>query len=594
MTKAVLEAESKGAAQNIVAAVPSLARAVPASLHASLMARLDRLGSAKEVAQIGAAIGREFSHALLSAVVGMREAELASALNSLIQADLSFRQGTPPHLTYLFKHALIQDVAYGTLLRDPRRARHARIAETLESRFPEIAESQPELLARHCTEAGLIEKAALLWGKAGHRSLMHSALAEATEQLTCALHQIATLPDTPALRREQIKLQVAIITPLLHVKGYASPETMAAVERARQLIEQTEALGETPEDPLLLFAVLYGLWTSSYVASNGEVVRELAAQFLALAEKQATTAALLTAHRIMGIALTRAGDMVQGRAHLDKGAALYHPAEHRPLATRFGVDAQVSILSYRSWALWYLGHPEAALADADQAIKDARAISQVSTLMYALWHASITFLLCGNYATGSVVADELVKLANEKGALFWEALTMLNHGWHLSLTGKASKAVETLISAIAACRSTGAGLCMPLYLSCLAEAYADLGRFDEALRWIGDARVAVETSGERWWEAEVSRTAGEIALRSPERDVAKAEANFELAVAIAHAQQAKSWELRAAMSMARLWRDQGKRQQAHDLLAPVYGWFTEGFDTLDLKEAKALLEQLKP
>ena len=205
------------------------------------MARLDRLGPAKEVAQIGAAIGREFSHALLAAVVRKPEAELGSALDRLIAAGLLFRQGVPPHATYLFKHALVQDAAYGTLLREPRRALHARIAETLESQFAEIAENQPELLARHCTEAGLIEKAAGLWGKAGQRSLARSALVEAAEQLTRALAQIATLPATPALRREQIKLQVALITPLMHVKGATAPESKAAAERARLLVEQAEA-----------------------------------------------------------------------------------------------------------------------------------------------------------------------------------------------------------------------------------------------------------------------------------------------------------------------------------------------------------------
>ena len=225
MTKAVLEAGSESASKHTAAAVPSPALAVPASLHASLMARLDRLGSAKEVAQIGAVIGREFPHALLAAVARKEEPQLRSALDRLIEAGLLFRQGVAPHATYLFKHALVQDVAYGTLLREPRRALHARIAETLESQFAEIAERQPELLARHCTEAGLIEKAVGLWGKAGQRSLERSALVEAIEQLTRALDQIATLPATPALRREQINLQVALITPLIHVKGYAAPET---------------------------------------------------------------------------------------------------------------------------------------------------------------------------------------------------------------------------------------------------------------------------------------------------------------------------------------------------------------------------------
>ena len=259
MTKAVLEADSEGDAQQTAAAVPSPFVAVPASLHASLLARLDRLGPAKELAQIGAVIGREFSHALLAAVLRKPDDELQPVVERLMAAGLLFRQGLPPHATYLFKHALVQDAAYGTLLRDPRRALHARIAETLESQFAEDSENQPELLARHCTEAGLIEKAAGLWGKAGERSLERSALLEASAQLTRALDQIAALPATPVLRREEIKLQVALITPLLHVKGYAAPETKAAVERARQLIEQAEAVGEPPEDPLLLFSVLFRL-----------------------------------------------------------------------------------------------------------------------------------------------------------------------------------------------------------------------------------------------------------------------------------------------------------------------------------------------
>jgi predicted ATPase len=286
MTKAVLEAGGAGEARHIAAAVPSTALAVPASLHASLMARLDRLGPAKEVAQIGAVIGREFSHALLAAVSRKDEPQLKSALDGLVQAGLLFRQGVPQHASYLFKHALVQDAAYGTLLREPRRALHARIAESIETHFTDIAESQPDLLARHCREAGLIEKAASLWGKAGQRSLERSALVEAVEQLTRALDQIANLPRAPAVRRQEIKLQVALITSLIHVKGYAAPETKAAVERARLLIEQAEALGDTTEDPLLLLSVLYGHWAANFVAFNGHVARELATQFLALAERQ--------------------------------------------------------------------------------------------------------------------------------------------------------------------------------------------------------------------------------------------------------------------------------------------------------------------
>ncbi len=376
ITRAVLEAENEGAAQTIV---PSPALAVPASLHGSLMARLDRVGQAKEIAQIGAALGRKFCHPLLAAVVRKPEAELASALDRLIAAGLLFQQGVPPHATYLFKHALVQDAAYGTLLREPRRALHARIAETLQSQFTEIAENQPELLARHCTEAGLIEQAASLWGKAGQRSLERSALVEAVAQLTRALDQIATLPASPARRREEMKLQVALITPLTHVKGYAAPETNAAVERARQLIEQAETLGEPPDDPLLLFSVLYGFWVANYVAFDGGMMRELSTEFLALAEKQRATMPLSVGHRLVGTSLACTGDIAQGRAHLDRAAALYNPTEHRPLALRFGQDVRVAILSNRALALWMLGYPTAALADTDQLLTDAREIGQAAT-----------------------------------------------------------------------------------------------------------------------------------------------------------------------------------------------------------------------
>ena len=271
MTKAVLEADVDGVVQLTATAITSSSFASPTSLQASLMARLDRLGPAKDIAQIGAAISREFSHALLAAVAREPNVEMQSALDRLMAAGLLFRQGVPPHASYLFKHALVQDAAYGTLLREPRRALHACIAAVLENEFAEIAENQPEVLARHCTEAGLIERAAALWGKAGLRSLERSALVEAVAQLTRALDQIASLPANPQVRRDQIRLQVALITPLIHVKGYAATETKAASERARLLIEQAEAMGEPPEDPVLLFSVLYGFWAHNYVACNGDV-----------------------------------------------------------------------------------------------------------------------------------------------------------------------------------------------------------------------------------------------------------------------------------------------------------------------------------
>ena len=593
MTKSVLEAESEDEPQRTAATVPSTALAVPASLHASLMARLDRLGPAKEVAQIGAAIGREFSYALLAAVTHKAEAELQSALDRPMAAGLLWRQGAPPHATYLFKHALVRDAAYGTLLREPRRALHARIAEALENQFTDIAESQPELLARHCTEAGQIEKAVDLWGKAGQRSMERSALVEAIEQITRALGQIATLPATPTLRREQIKLQVALITPLSHVKGYAAPETKAAAERARLLIEQAQALGEPPEDPLLLFSVLYGFFAANFTTFNADVCHDLAAQFLALAEKQKASFPLMLGYGFLGATLLLRGDIAEARAHLDQGIPLYDPAEHRPLARRFGVAPRVNNLVFRSYALWVLGYPQTARADIDQALKDARESGHAVSLFWAL--AGSIFIVdsyCGNYTIANARVDELIELADEKDAAFWRAFGMLGRGWLFALTGRAAEAVQMISSGIAAWQSTGATWSLPSWLSHLAAGHAELGQLDEAWRCIGEAMIAIETTKERWFEAEANRLAGEFSLKSPEQDAAKAQAYFERALSIARQQQAKSWELRAAMSMARLWRDQGKRDEARELLAPVYGWFTEGFDTLDLKEAKALLDEL--
>jgi predicted ATPase len=590
MTKAVLEAESEGDARRTVASAPALTLAVPASLHASLMARLDRLGPAKEVAQIGAVIGREFSHALLAAAASKPQAELASALDQLVQSGLLFRQGMPPHASYLFKHALVQDTAYSTLLREPRRALHARIADVLENQFPEIAESRPELLAHHCTAVGLIEKAAGLWGKAGQRSMERSALAEAVQQLTCGLEQIAVSPATPALRREQIKLQVTLVKALTPIKGWGAPETKAAAERARLLIEQAEGLGEPPDDPLLLFSVLHSLWVGTM--GVGVDAHDLARQFFARAEKQGTTAPLMLGHRVLGISLGVAGSLVQAVAHFDQVLALYDPAEHRPLVTRFGADSRVNSLVMRSETAWMLGHPDVAAMDAEHGLKDAREVNHALTLMLALRDTASTHALRGSYATASAQADELVTLADEKGALPWKVTAILIRGRLSALTGKAGDAVPMLTSGIAALRSMGQTLIVPTSLSHLAMAHAEVGQFDAASRSIREAIMTAEASKVVWWEAEFHRIAGEIALKSPPSDAAKAESCFERALSVARAQQAKSWELRAAMSMARLWRDQGKQDEARELLAPVCGWFTEGFDTRDLKEAKALLSTL--
>ena len=515
MTKAVLEAGGPDDAERAVASIPAPSFAVPASLHASLMARLDRLGSAKEVAQIGAVIGREFSHVLLAAVARKEEGALQAALDGLTGAGLLFRQGTPPHATYLFKHALVQDTAYSTLLRERRRGLHARIAEVLETQFPDIAESQPELVARHYTEAGLIEKSAAFWAKAGRRSVERSAFAEAIAQLSRALDQIATLPATPALRQEEIELQVAIINPLMNLEGYSSPAAKAATERARVLIERAEALGEPLENPFLLYTVLYLGWATNFGAFNGSALRTLSAQFLAVAEKQGDPFPIMLGHSLMGQSLVMTGSPAQARRHLDHAIGLYD-LKYRPLSLMYGWDCRIEALGLRSNAMWFLGYPDVAVADANQGLNEARDFGHAGNIFQALHNAIITHFLCGNYATVEALANEVFALAEEQNAPMWKATGLIYRGWAFAVTGRASEAVQMITPGVTAHRA-GATFLAPVRLSLWGKSYAELGRLDEALRSVEEAKEVIKRTGETWFEVGVHCIAGEIALKSHHR-----------------------------------------------------------------------------
>jgi predicted ATPase len=331
---------------------------------------------------------------------------------------------------------------------------------------------------------------------------------------------------------------------------------------------------------------------ASFVAFNGNVMRQLAAEFLALAERHATPVPRMVGHRNMGVSLLHTGEFEESLVHFDRAMALYDPAEHRHLATRFGQDVKVAILFHRSLGHWALGYPERALADAYYAVEDAREIGQAATLIPALALTSLTHIHCGNYERAIGQLDEVIALADEKGALFWKMGGNLLKGYTLAATGKASDAIQRITVGISAWRSTGATVWLPIFLTSLAWAHAELDQFDNASRCVDDALTTIETTDERWCEAEVNRIAGELVLKYPDPDIAKAQAYFERALATSRKQHARSWELRAAMSMARLCCNQDKRDEARDLLAPVHGWFTEGLDTLDLNRSKALLGAL--
>ena len=407
-----------------------------------------------------------------------------------------------------------------------------------------------------------------------------------------ALALIAALPETAALRREQLRLQVALINPLGVVRGFASPETKAAAEQARLLIVEAQTLGEGPDDPLLPFVALFGNWLTYFVAFDGDKARQLAEQFLWLAEKQDAVALRVTAHRIMGISSLFGGEIATSRMHLDRAIALYDPTTYRAPASRFGVNPHVANLGSRSQALWLLGYPQAALADVDRAIEAARDTGQAATIMHPLVLCSWPCAWTGNHVAAEGLAREAIALAEHSGGSFWKGLGFVLLGCVFTLRGRAAQAIDAITSGLADNRATGTTLFQPLIFGYLARAHADLGQFDEAWRWIGEAMARVESTKEKWAEAEIHRVAGEIALRSPVPDATRAESYFTTALGIARQQQARSWELRTATSYARLMRDAGRAREAYDLLAASYGWFTEGFGTKDLQDAKALLEEL--
>jgi class 3 adenylate cyclase/predicted ATPase len=593
MTKAVLEFSSGDTEPRYSAsAFSSSTLPVPASLHTLLVSRLDRFGFAKEVAQIGSAIGPEFSYELARAVARCGDDELKAALDRLGDAGVVFGQGVPPHASYRFKHALVQDAAYGTLLRGPRQELHARIATALRENSPDISETQPEILAHHYTEASLIEQAASFWGKAGQKSVARSALVEAVAQLRKALQLIASLPSTPALRREQVKLQAALATTLIHVEGYSSPEVIVAFEQAGAMIDHAMSLGETQDDPLLRFSVMYGLWASSYVAIDLDAALTLAKQFLTAAEApDATTAPRVIGNRLMGTTLMMLGQFEAAQAHLDRAIAFYMPEQHRPLAARFGQGIGATVLAYRAWTLWPLGYPRAALRSAYDLIENGRELNHAGTLMYALFHAAVTKILCGQVTAAGTDARELIVLAEEKRASLWRALGTLVEGWALLTAGQAADAARVIEIGLADHEATGAASFRPIFLTALARAYAECRQFDRGQNTIAKALMTAEKTKERWAEAEIHRTAGDLSLAMDETP--EAESRFRRAICVARGQHARSWELRASTNLARLFYKQGKPAEARSLLAPVYAWFSEGFDIPDLTEAATLLNELR-
>jgi class 3 adenylate cyclase/predicted ATPase len=591
LTKAVLEAAIAGGdgGSRAVSGVPAVSLAVPATLHASLMSRLERLGStAKEVAQVGAAIGRDFSYELLAATAQRTEPELRDALGRLVEAGLVFQRGAPPEADFLFKHALVQDTAYGLLLRRPRQALHARIARTLEERFPAVAEAKPHILARHFTEAGLLEPAVAYWCQAGRQAVAKSALVEAITQLRRGLRLTADLPDTRKRKQQELDLQVTLAGALVAMKGYAHPEVVEAFGRARDLVLETDGVGTIPH-----FSVLYGLAAANYHGGKPKTALEQVNEFLSLAQSQETTGPLLMGHRLIGFVQIAIGDYRAAFAHAERAVTLYVPEEHRTLAVQFSADIGVQALCLWARALWHQGYPDQASKASDEALRYARQSAHRQTLAYALVYIGLKAISARREVEVEELATEVIALAREHGFALFSGFGLIFQGWALAKREPGGAAVERIRKGLAATQATGARNYLPIFLGLLAEALALAGEAGEGLSVLGEALAAAEVSGAKGQVAELHRLRGDLLRCLPSPDRREVEACFRTALAVAREQGTRGFELRAAVSLARLWRDQGKRSEALDLLAPIYGWFTEGFDTPDLKKAKVLLDVLR-
>jgi predicted ATPase len=497
-----------------------------------------------------------------------------------------FRRGTPPEATYSFKHALVQDAAYGTLLKSRRQQLHASIAEVLEGHFPEVAEAQPELLAQHWTEGGLAGNTIVYWHKAGQLAIRRSTMAEAVALLNKGLEALQGLPEGEERDHQELELQVTLGVALLAARGQPAVETGRAYARARDLAQR---LGETQA----LFRALYGL--NSHHTSRAELVpgRETAATLLRRAYDQHDTAAQALGHRSMAVIAISAGEFAEARIELERVLALYNPVKHRRLAFLYGQDPGPAVRGWLAWPLLAMGYPEQALLQHLEGIARAREMAHPNTIAQTLYCGCVVRQLSRDRLGVVELAEALVPLATEQGFPYWLAMATILRGWALSDAGEIEQGVAEMLRGLTAFRATEAQLWVPYFLGLLGEVNTRAGEPVNGLGFFSGALERVRQTGERWFEGELHRRTGEMLLDLPEPDEAEAGIRFRRAVEVARRQDAKMWELRAATSLARLWAGQGEQRKAHDLLAPIYGWFSEGFDTADLKEAKALLDELQ-
>jgi class 3 adenylate cyclase/predicted ATPase len=584
MTKAVLDAEGESELRRAVAAAPSPIVEVPASLHASLMARLDRLGPAKEVAQMGAAIGREFSYAL-AAVVREPQSEISSALDRLSAAGLLFRQGMPPHASYLFKHALVRDAAYGTLLRAHRQELHARIALAVRDQFFESAVAQPEILAHHFGAAAMVAEAVEYWIKAGEHARRQSANAEALAHFHKGLNLVPSLPDERSRFMSELTIQYAVGQVQMATKGYASVEAESAFRRAQELCEQ---VGDNDE----LMRISIGLRTLNQVQGKPKVAIEHASRCLEIAKQTRNRIYLAQANAGLAHTLCSMGCFALASNYLGEGFAADDPADNFTHQAISGWTPKIMCLSIKGWNDWFLGYPNSSLSAVLEAVALAEHIGFPQNTEQALSSAAHVHLLRREPDAALGYLNSAFSIARAQGFRMRIAVLQILRGWALSIRGEHREALRDLSEGLHDYQATGARAWQSNFLVVLANGYERAGMISEALSALAEASEVIDRQDERWWAAEVRRLEGDLLRMERGTPENKIERCYRSARETARDQQAKSWELRASISLARLWRDQGRRSEARDLLSPIYGRFTEGFETADLKEAKALLEEL--
>jgi predicted ATPase len=550
------------------------------------MARLDRLVTAKGIAQLAAVIGRQFAYPLLQAVSQVDEATLQRELGRLVEAELVYQRGVPPQSTYVFKHALIQDAAYQSLLKSTRQQYHQRIAQVLEAQFPETAEAEPELLAHHYTEAGLTEKAVHYWYYAGQRAIERSAHMEAIAHLRQGLALLQMLPETLERTRREVDMLIALGASRIATKGHAAPEVGQTYTRARQLCEHLK-------DPHQLFPILRGLWQYYNVRAEYQIAHALGSeQLLALAQQTQDPVMLVAAHRALGATLLQLGAKAEAHTHFTQGITLYNPQQHRASAFLYAENAGAICHGFAAMTLWDLGYPDQGRARNDEALTLAQQSAHSFSLEFALSVSAIFHQCRREVHAAQRRAEAAIILATEQGFAYYIALNAILHGWALAHQGQAQEGIVQITQGLTAYGASGAEIARSYLLALLAEAHGTIGEPEAGLAVLTEALTHVDTTGERSHEAEIYRLKGELLLQQSSDNQAEAEHCFQHAIHIAQSQQAKSWELRSVTSLARLWQQHGKRQDAHDLLAPVYEWFTEGFDTADLQDAQALLDEL--